>query len=173
MNRSKKQENVAYLSSIFSASSIVVVAHNNGLTVKQFNTLRRGVNKINSKCIVAKNSLAKLAVKDSDYETSLGSLLSGPIMLIYSEGDPTALSKSLVNFCKENQKIKLLGGAITNKHIDVETINTLASLPSIDGLRSEIVSIIAAPLASLVRVIAAPSEQLVRTIDAYADKKVS
>ncbi len=50
---------------------------------------------------VAKNRLAKIALKDTDV-ASIASLLKGPTVLAYS-GDPVAAPKVAVDFAKANE----------------------------------------------------------------------
>ena len=52
----------------------------------------------------------------------------GPTSVAYSD-DPVSTSKIAVNFAKDNENFKILGGAMGNKELSVEDM--LAALPSI------------------------------------------
>ena len=88
MDRSQKADAVAQLSEVFAQSGVVVVTRNLGLTVDQSTELRTKMREAGATYKVAKNRLAKLALKDTDY-TGLDEFLIGPTALGYSE-DPVA-----------------------------------------------------------------------------------
>ena len=84
----------------------------------------------NCKFKVTKNKIVKLALKKTKFE-HLESLFTGPTAIGSSE-DAIAPAKVLVNFTKESEKIKIIGGGVETKSLSVEEINNLASLPSLD-----------------------------------------
>ena len=43
----------------------------------------------------------------------------------------------MVEFAKNNENLKILGGAMGEKELSVEEIKQLASLPSMDSLRAK------------------------------------
>ena len=43
----------------------------------------------------------------------------------------------MVDFAKDNQNLKILGGAMGDKELTVNDIEKLASLPSMDSLRAK------------------------------------
>ena len=66
MDRAAKSELVAALGEVFKATKVVVVAHYSGLTVAQMQTLRRQMKQAGASVKVAKNRLAKIALKDEE-----------------------------------------------------------------------------------------------------------
>ena len=94
MDRSQKTDAVAQLNEVFAQSGVVVVTRNLGLTVDQSTELRTKMREAGATYKVAKNRLAKLALKDTDY-TGLEEYLTGPTALGYSE-DPVAAAKAVV-----------------------------------------------------------------------------
>src|SRR5262249_26958509 len=88
VDRAAKAESITELSGLFKTSNVVVVAHYSGLTVAQMQTLRKQMKQAGAQVKVAKNRLAKIALKDTD-AASIAPLLKGPTVLAYS-GDPVA-----------------------------------------------------------------------------------
>ena len=68
MDRSQKADAVAQLNAVFNEVGVVVIARNLGLTVAQSTVLRGKIRDVGASYKVAKNSLAKLAIKDTAYE---------------------------------------------------------------------------------------------------------
>ena len=75
-----------------------------------------------------------------------------------------APAKVLVNFTKESDKIKIIGGGVETKSLSVEEITNLASLPSLDEVRSKLIGLLMAGPAKLVRTMKEPSSRLVRIL---------
>ena len=75
MDRSQKADAVAQLNAVFNEVGVVVVTRNLGMTVEQSTELRGKMRDAGASYKVAKNRLAKLALKDTDY-TGLEEFLS-------------------------------------------------------------------------------------------------
>ena len=171
MNRTEKAESVASLKEVFKASKVVVVAHYSGLTVAQMQTLRKQMKAAGGKVKVAKNRLAKIALKDTDV-ASISDLLKGPTVLAYS-GDPVAAPKVASDFAKANEQFVILGGAMGKTALDPNAVKALASLPSLDELRAKIVGLIQAPATKIAQLTNAPAAKVARVIQAYASKSAA
>ena len=91
MDRAAKAESITELSGVFKTSNVVVVAHYSGLTVAQMQNLRKQMKLAGAPVKVAKNRLAKIALKDTDV-AAISALLKGPTVLAYS-GNPVAAPK--------------------------------------------------------------------------------
>lgn len=167
-NRNKKEKTVEQLRGVASDASIIVIAKNSGVTVKQANQLRRAMKQANSSYLVAKNTLVKIAFQDSKF-APLADLLSGPVSLSYSD-DPVATAKVLHSFCKENDKLQICGAMMGEKVLSLNEVEMLASLPSLDELRAKIIGLISAPATKVVRTIKEPSTKLARVLQAYSAK---
>ena len=171
MDRSQKADAVAQLSEVFAQSGVVVVTRNLGLTVDQSTELRTKMREAGATYKVAKNRLAKLALKDTDY-TGLDEFLTGPTALGYSE-DPVAAAKAVVDFAKTTDKIEILGGSMGAQKLDEAGVRALASLPSLDELRGTIVGLVNAPATKVAQVVNAPAAKLARVFGAYGAKEAA
>ena len=162
MNRKQKEELVESLHKTFLNSQSVIVTHINGLTVSETTNLRSSMRNSNCKFKVTKNKIVKLALKNTKFE-HLESLFTGPTAIGSSE-DAIAPAKVLVDFSKESEKIKIIGGGFETKSLSVDEINNLASLPSLDEVRSKLIGLLMAGPTKLVRTIKEPSSRMARIL---------
>jgi large subunit ribosomal protein L10 len=168
MDRSQKADAVAQLNAVFNEVSVVVVTRNLGMTVAQTTALRGKMRDAGASYKVAKNRLAKLAIKDTDY-TGLDDMLTGPVGLAWST-DPVAAAKAAVEFAKTNDKLEIVGGSMGAVVLDEAGIKALASMPSLDELRAKLVGLVNAPATKIAQVVTAPAAKVARVFAAYADK---
>jgi len=168
MDRSQKTEAVAQLNAVFNSASVVVVTRNRGLSVAQSTELRRKMREAGGSFKVAKNRLAKLALKDTDYQ-GIEEFLSGPTALAWSD-DPVAAPKVVVEFAKANDKLEIVGGSMGTQVLDEAGIKALASMPSLDELRGKLVGLINAPATKVAQLVNAPASKLARVFGAYGAK---
>jgi large subunit ribosomal protein L10 len=115
---------------------------------------------------VTKNRLAKIALKETKFE-ALEDSFKGPTAIAVSK-DPVAAAKIAVEFANENEKLTIIGGALEADLLDVDGVELLAKLPSLDELRGKIVGLLQAPATKVVGVLQAPAGQLARVMGAYA-----
>jgi large subunit ribosomal protein L10 len=171
MDRAQKEELVAKLNAVFSETSVVVVTRNLGLTVAQVNDLRGRMREVGASYKVAKNRLARIALEGTAYG-SISDLLVGPTAIATST-DPVAAAKAAVAFAKTTDKFEIVGGAMGNTVLDVNGVQALAELPSLDELRGRIVGLINAPATKLAQLANAPAAQLARVFGAYGAKEAA
>ena len=171
MDRAAKSDAVATLNDFLSKTSVVVVAHYAGLTVAQFQKLRREMKANGATVKVAKNRLAKIALEGTDV-ASISPLLKGPTLIAYSS-DPVAAPKVAVAFAKDHDKLVILGGAMGTTALNPDGVKALATMPSLDELRAKIVGLVQAPATKLAQLTNAPAGKLARVVKAYADKNAA
>ncbi len=168
MSRAQKQEEIEKLNTRFSNEELVVVTHYSGLTVSDMSTLRGMLREEGATFKVTKNALAKIAIKGTKFE-GLDALFSGPTG-VASSADSIAAAKAAYKFAKENDKFKILGGALGEMILDVEGVEALAKLPSLDEIRSKLIGLLQAPAQKIASVTAAPARELVGVTKAYGEK---
>ena len=166
MDRAAKSELVTTLHGVFKDAGVVVVAHYAGMTVAQMTDYRRRMADTGAKVKVAKNRLAKLALKDTD-AAGITDLFEGATCIAYSK-DPISAAKVAVKYAKDNEKLVILGGAMGKTILDAKSVKALAELPSLDELRATLLNLLNAPATQLVRTIKEPGASLARVIHAKA-----
>lgn len=159
MDRAQKQAELDAVKSTLSASEIVVVTHNKGMTVAQVTELRKGLRANGARYKVTKNTIAKLAAKGTKFE-NVSDLLSGPTGLSTTTEEPLVVAKTVYEFAKKfDGKLVILGGAFGDMKLDAAAVEKLAKLPTLNEIRGKLVGLIQAPAA-----------QLARLANAYATK---
>ena len=157
MKREEKQQVIAQASDVFKKAKLVIVVHNNGLTMEQTTALRNAIRADGASYKVVKNRLAKLALAGTPCE-SMADLLKGPTGIAYSE-DEIAASRAVAKMAKDSDKFEIVGGVMNGEKIDAAKVKQLASLPSLDGLRGKLVGLLQAPAGQLARLAKAYSEK--------------
>jgi len=168
VDRAEKRELVSTLHETFKNVNLVVVTRQSGLTVAEVNDLRRQMRDAGARYKVAKNRLARLALDGTQFE-GLKDYLEGPTALSWSE-DPSAAAKVMTEFAKKNQKVEIVGAALQGKVYDVEGVEQIAKLPTLDEARAQLVGLLQTPAQRLVTLTQEPGSQLARVLKAYADK---
>jgi large subunit ribosomal protein L10 len=168
VERAEKAEVVTELTSSFKDAGSIVVARNTGLTVADLENLRRQMKEAGGSVKVAKNRLAKLALKETE-TADISALFTGPTILAFAQ-DPVTAPKVAAAFADKNQKFEILGGAMGTTGLDADRVKALATLPSLDQLRATLAGMLKQPATRIASVLQAPGGQIARVLAAYADK---
>ena len=168
MDRAAKAELVTTLNGVFAGAGAVVVAHYAGMTVAQMTDYRRRMVAAGGKVKVAKNRLAKIAIKGTDAE-GISDLFKGQTVIAYSK-DPIAAAKVAVKYAKDNEKLVILGGSMGKTVLNASGVKALADLPSLDELRAKLIGLLNAPATKIARTIKEPGAKLARVVQAKAGK---
>jgi len=169
MDRAQKQESIESLKGVFNDAGAVVVTHYMGLTVAEMTDLRLRLRKEGAAIKVVKNTLALKAL-DGKLGDKGDKLFTGPVAIAYGP-DAVSAAKVAVQFAKENDKFKLVGGVLDQTNVlDENGVKALATLPSLDELRGKLIGLIQAPATKIAGVLQAPAGQLARVFNAYATK---
>ncbi|MGH1456733.1 MAG: 50S ribosomal protein L10 [Alphaproteobacteria bacterium] len=168
MNRAQKELEIKELSDRFGSDELVVVTHYSGLTVSELSDLRGELRKEGASFKVTKNSLAKIAIKGTQFE-ALDGLFTGPTGVASSQ-DPVAAAKVAHKFAKDNKKLIIIGGALGSMVLDAAGVEAIAKLPSLDELRSKLIGLLQAPAQKIASITAAPARELVGVTKAYGEK---
>ncbi|MCH7895086.1 MAG: 50S ribosomal protein L10, partial [Proteobacteria bacterium] len=119
---------------------------------------------------VVKNTLARRAIEGTEFEC-LGEILSGPLLLAFSQEDPGAAARVVKKFARENDKLVTVGLAISGNLLPAADLDRLAALPNLEQALGMLAGVIQAPITKLVRTLAEPHTKLVRTLAAVRDQQ--
>ena len=169
MERHEKEQAVADLHGVFQDVQTAVVAEYKGLSVAELDALRRELREVGGRYRVAKNSLVSLAVEGTPY-LSLRELLTGQNGLVLGYGEAVDLAKAVTRYAKEHEQLTIKGGVTEGQFLDAAQIEVLASLPSRDALRAQLLGLLSQPATQLAGVLAAPASQLARVLDARREQ---
>lgn len=170
MNREEKASVIADIHDRLRESSLAVMTEYRGLTVAQINKLRRELKQVDASYHVTKNTLARRALKDTDFG-QLDGLLRGPTGLVTTKADPVAAAKILMKFAEQNDKLKITGGVLAGAALPAAAVGDLAKLPSREVLLAQLLGLLQAPASQLLRTIQEPGASLVRLLGALERSK--
>jgi large subunit ribosomal protein L10 len=168
MARADKQAAVADITESFSDAAGAVLTDYRGLTVKQLQDLRRSLGE-NANYAVVKNTLAKIAAKESGIE-GFDELLTGPTAIAFITGDVVEAAKGLRDFAKAHPALVIKGGVLDGKALEPAEIAKLADLESREVLLGKLAGAMLASLSQAVYLLNAPLAQAARLAGALQAK---
>ena len=169
MDRAQKAESIETLKGVFADSGAVVVTHYMGLTVAEMTDLRLRLRKEGAAFQVVKNTLVQKALEGAAGEAG-DALFKGPVGIAYGP-DPVSAAKVVAQYAKENDKFSIVGGILGQTTVlDQKAVQSLATLPSLDQIRAQLIGLVQAPATKIAGVLQAPAGQLARVLNAYATK---
>lgn len=164
MNREEKATTVAALHERFKKATVALLATSQGLNVKKVQELRRALKQAGGEYKVAKNTFARRAMKDTAY-ARLHDLMEGPTGLVLGYKDPVAVTKVLVRFAEENEKLAIKAAVLDEKVLEPAAVGELAKLPGKEVLLGMLLRTMQAPAVQLLRTLNEPGARLVRVIE--------
>ncbi|OGT41881.1 MAG: 50S ribosomal protein L10 [Gammaproteobacteria bacterium RIFCSPHIGHO2_12_FULL_40_19] len=169
LNLEDKKAMVAELSEVAGTAMSMVVADYRGLTVSVMNALRKSARKTGVDVGVYRNTLARRALKDTEF-ACLSEVLTGSIVLLFAQTDPGAAARLLRDF-EFADRLTVRGLALGGQFLAPTQLKAVASLPTRYEALTQLVSVMKAPITKLVRTFNEPAAQMVRVLAAIADQK--
>ncbi len=169
MNKEKKKTYIKEMKDNFNNASSVFVTHYQGLTVKQIDELKSEMRKNGILFKVTKNRITKLALEGTKYK-KLENLFSGPTAVIFSD-DAISSAKILTKFSKNNSNLKIIGGLMENEPLTLEEVAKIATLPTLNEARAQIISILRTPAQKIMSILLAPGSKIAILAHAKSLKK--
>ena len=170
MGRTEKATTIAELRQTLGSARSAVLTDFRGLTVAEITELRTLLRKSAVEYTVVKNTLAKIAVKDTNL-AGLATYLTGPTAIAISREDPTAASRLLSSWSKNRPTFSVKGGLVEGQLVGPAEIAALANLPSRAVLLARMAGAFQAPLQGLANVLAGPMRALASVLDQVRAQK--
>jgi large subunit ribosomal protein L10 len=167
VKKEDKERLVAELTERLRTTETLLVADYRGLTMPQIDELRTKLLEHGARFAVVKNTLTRRAAELAGTD-SLLALLEGPTAIAFLEsgGDPVAVAKALVDAARDTRVLEVRGGMLEGRPVEPGEIESLAKLPPVDILRSQVLGAITAPLTAIVGLFTAPLQDLYGLLDA-------
>jgi len=137
MNRQEKAQIIEQLHEKAAKASIAVVTDFKGMTVEEMTILRSKCFEVGVDYQVVKNTLARLALKDTDHG-ELSEHLKENCAVALGYDDPVALAKALSDFAKTSKKFAVRYGTLEGQFLDSDAVKELAKMPSKPELLSTV-----------------------------------
>jgi len=166
----EKAETVDAVHQRLKSAKMAIVTEYRGLSVQQMTKLRREIRDVSGEYQVIKNTLVRRALKDTVFG-DLEKLLQGPNGWVFAYDDPVVLSKALIKFAGDNDKLAIKGGVFEGRFMDTAGVKLLSQMPSKPELQATLLAMINAPATQLLRTIQEPGAQMVRLLESLRKTK--
>lgn len=170
-SRETKAKDLASLTESLQNSTSAMVVSFKGLTVTKDQEFRNNLREAGAKYQVVKNTLARIAVKGTQFEDA-AEHFKGVTAIAWTDGDPVVLSKAVSKFMKDNDKIYTFKtGVVDGKLVNLEQLTTIANLPSKEELISKLLFVLNAQAQRIVTVINAVPRDLAVVIKQIGEQE--
>ncbi|MHC1726287.1 MAG: 50S ribosomal protein L10 [Syntrophobacteraceae bacterium] len=170
MERSKKEQVIAELHEKLGRASAAILTDYKGLTVAEVSTLRDSLAAEKVEYQVVKNTLMRLACKETGAAV-LEPQLKGTCAIAIAYGDPALPAKIIKKFSKTNEKLKIKAGSLGTRLLNPDQISTLAELPPREELLGKLLGTLNAVPTSLVTVLSGVPRAFVGVLAAIQRQK--
>ena len=148
LSKAAKNDIVKRFSEIFKANPSVVLVEYKGLTVAELEGLRSNLKDADTEFKIVKNTLLKIAAKDTEVE-QLSDLLAGPTAIAVCESDPAAAAKVFVKTAKDMPSLVIKGGIVEGNVVGVDEITAISKLPSRLEMMAQLLGALSSPMSNL------------------------
>jgi len=170
ISKQKKEKIVKELSDLIQRAKSIYFTSLSGLTVSQISKLRKNLRSIDAKAKVAKKTLMDLSFKKSGLEMDIKNRFDDSVLLEFALGDAISVAKTIWQFSKANDKLKILGGLMDGKILSPDEVIQLAKIPSREVLLGRLVSSLASPIRNFNYILSANTAKLVYALSAIQSK---
>jgi large subunit ribosomal protein L10 len=170
LDRKTKEQVVAELHEKLKHFNLAVLTNCSGLNVEKITTLRNALRKTDTEFRVVKNTLLRIASKETDL-SGMQEHFKGPLAIALNYSDVVDTAKVLIDFAKKNADLEIRAGMLNGKVITGEQLNHLATLPSREVLLGKLLSVFVGVQTGFVSVLSAVPRSMVQVVEAYRLKK--
>ncbi len=154
---------VKEINEVAGESLSAVVAEYRGLSVAEMTELRKEARQAGVYMRVVKNSLARRAIKGTDFEC-IEDTLKGPLLIAFAKEDPGSAARVIRDFAKEHDALQAVSLSLGGELIPASDLKKVANLPSLDQARGMLLGMLVAPMSGFVRTIVEPVSMMARTL---------
>jgi large subunit ribosomal protein L10 len=170
LDRSRKQQVIEELREKLGRASAAILTDYKGLTVAEITGLRDSLAAEKVDYQVVKNTLMRLACRQTPASV-LESSLTGTCAVAIAYDDPSVPAKIIKKFSKSNEKLKLKAAALGNRLIDADQVLALADLPPKEELLAKMLGTLNAVPTGLVTVLSGVPRAFVGVLAAIQRQK--
>jgi large subunit ribosomal protein L10 len=170
MNRQEKAQIIEQLKEKAARANIAVVTDFKGITVEQVTELRSKLREAGVEYQVVKNTLARIALKETDHEI-LCEHFKENCAIALGFDDPVAPAKALADYAKTNKKFAMRFGSLEGKYLDEAGVKELAKMPTKPELLSSLLGTMNAVPTNFVGVLAAVPRTFLYALTAIKEQK--
>jgi large subunit ribosomal protein L10 len=168
ISKERKNELIENYTKWMNQSRAFIVTEYIGLSMKDLDDLRNKIREAGGEFHVVKNTLGKLAF-DKAGLTYEEDVFVGSTAFGYAFEDAPALAKTVTEFAKSSEFLKIKAGYLGKQQLTAEAVRSLAELPPLPVMQAKLLGVLTAPASKLAAVLAEPGRQVAAVIKAYAD----
>ncbi len=172
MNKEQKEKEIAILKDKLARARHLIIADHSSINVADISVLRRKLKEGNSEIRISKNTLLKLAVKDTDLQ-ELQEHFEGPTAIVYGYDDPSLPAKIIYESIKKTEKPKFKSYFYDGAQYGFDFLKRIAQLPSRDVVIAMLISTVEGSITHFISLLDAATREFIGTLDALAEDKKS
>lgn len=172
MSKVVKRLMIDTISADLAGARDLLVLNTSKLGAVKDGALRQALRKKGIKVLQVKNSLVRVALRESG-AGEVDSILSGPTVVVWGGEDIVALSREIVKIAGENKTIEIRGGTADGQFLTSAGVTDLSKSMGRPELLSKIAGMILAPGARLAGALLGAGGVLAGQIKSIGDKEVS
>ncbi len=165
-----KRRIVADVHAQFSRAASVVLADYRGMSVGDLTRLRMQARGAGISVRVVRNLLACRAVDDTRF-ACLQDSFAGPTLVAFSYTDLSSAAKTLNDFARKHEKLRIKALSVGGKLLGPEEIENVARLPNREQALTQLMGLMLAPISRLAAALHDVPGRLVRTLAAIRDSR--
>ncbi|HVO42036.1 MAG TPA: 50S ribosomal protein L10 [Aggregatilineales bacterium] len=159
-----------YVQMLEKAQGLIITEYR-GMAMNNFNTVRKAMRTVEGRYTVTKNTLLKLALRETGFAVP-EDLLIGPVSIAIAYSDLTKLTKTMLDAARTDEKLVLKGGIMGSIVFrGTNGLEVLSTLPTLEHARASLIGTLQQPEVRLVSVLNQPGQGLAAILKAYTDKQ--
>jgi len=171
-NRSEKAVLIEQVKEVASRASFAVVTDFKGMSVEELTGLRVALRAAGGEYHVVKNTLARIALTDTEHSSISPSLKENSAIALGFQ-DPVAVAKALTDYAKTHPKLIIRMGSLDGKALSAAQVADLAKLPSKEQLLAQALATMNAVPTNFVSLMANMVRPLLYALKAIEEKKAA
>ena len=164
-----KKQIISHITDVAEKSLALVAADYSGLSVSEVEKLRQGGKQGGVYVKVVRNTLARMALRETNFKP-ISDELTGPMILAFALEEPGAAAKLVSKFQKETEKLEVKAMVVDGELLPASDLKRVASMPTKDEALSMLAGTLVAPVTGVARTANEVIASLARVLNAHAEK---
>jgi large subunit ribosomal protein L10 len=173
ISKKRKHELVAQYRELLEQCQGIVITEYRGMNMNQLTQLRMKLSESDSKYVVTKNTLLKIALEEVGMAAP-AELIDGPVAVGFAFSDIAGATKTLLDASEDDAlAIKVKGGIMGESVFSESQLEQLTKLPSLEQIRAQLVGMLTSPMTQIVGLLEAPARDVVGVLNAASSQIIN